>query len=42
MPHVTDLGEVGTRYKVAVYVPKADVDKVKKAGEHKWFLHRRD
>ena len=30
---LTDTAEVASRYKVAVYVPEADVDKVKQAGK---------
>jgi len=32
-PRLTEPAEVASRYKVAVYVPASDVDKVKQAGE---------
>jgi hypothetical protein len=42
MPRLTEPAEATVRYKVAVYVPEADVDKVKQAGEHKKEVHQQD
>jgi hypothetical protein len=39
---MTETAHKDIRYKVAVYVPEADVDNVKQAGKKANKLHQRD
>ena len=39
---LTDTDEVASRYKVAVYVPEADLDEVKQAGKKVPALQHHD
>jgi len=42
MPRLPELAEVTFRYKVAVYVPEAEMEQVKEAGENEIELHQYD